>query len=66
MKQMISWKTFTLAVVAVLGLCLVSPVVYAAKGKPNILVIWGEDVGYWNVSAYNQGMMVMGRSLLAI
>ena len=28
----------------------------AAK-KPNILVIFGDDVGYWNVSAYNQGMM---------
>ena len=25
--------------------------------KPNILVIWGDDIGYWNVSAYNQGMM---------
>ncbi|HSF04810.1 MAG TPA: arylsulfatase [Methylomirabilota bacterium] len=25
--------------------------------KPNILVLWGDDVGYWNVSAYNQGMM---------
>jgi arylsulfatase len=25
--------------------------------KPNILIIWGDDVGYWNVSAYNQGMM---------
>jgi len=29
----------------------------AAVKKPNILVIWGDDVGYWNVSAYNQGMM---------
>ena len=29
----------------------------AADKKPNILVIWGDDVGYWNVSAYNQGMM---------
>jgi len=28
----------------------------AAK-PPNILIIWGDDVGYWNVSAYNQGMM---------
>jgi arylsulfatase len=28
-----------------------------AAGKPNILVIWGDDVGYWNLSAYNQGMM---------
>src|SRR5688572_30690081 len=25
--------------------------------KPNILVIWGDDIGWWNVSAYNQGMM---------
>ncbi len=28
-----------------------------AQKKPNILVIWGDDVGYWNISAYNQGMM---------
>jgi arylsulfatase len=24
---------------------------------PNILIIWGDDIGYWNVSANNQGMM---------
>ncbi len=29
----------------------------AQTKKPNILVIWGDDIGYWNVSAYNQGMM---------
>ena len=29
----------------------------AATKKPNILVIWGDDIGYWNISAYNQGMM---------
>jgi arylsulfatase len=29
----------------------------AAADKPNILVIWGDDIGYWNISAYNQGMM---------
>jgi len=28
-----------------------------AQKKPNILVIWGDDVGYWNISAYNLGMM---------
>src|SRR5215472_13828983 len=28
-----------------------------AQQKPNILVIWGDDVGYWNIGAYNQGMM---------
>jgi len=28
-----------------------------ATGKPNILVIFGDDIGYWNISAYNRGMM---------
>jgi arylsulfatase A-like enzyme len=25
--------------------------------KPNILVMWGDDIGMWNVSRYSQGMM---------
>ena len=25
--------------------------------KPNILIIWGDDIGQFNVSAYNMGMM---------
>jgi arylsulfatase len=25
--------------------------------KPNILVIWGDDIGQFNISAYNRGMM---------
>jgi arylsulfatase A-like enzyme len=25
--------------------------------RPNILVLWGDDIGYWNVSAYNLGQM---------
>ena len=29
----------------------------AQEKKPNILVIFGDDVGYWNVSAYSRGMM---------
>jgi arylsulfatase A-like enzyme len=27
------------------------------NGKPNILVIWGDDIGYWNLSCYSRGMM---------
>jgi arylsulfatase A-like enzyme len=27
------------------------------KKKPNILIIWGDDIGYWNISANNRGMM---------
>ncbi len=25
--------------------------------KPNILIIWGDDIGYWNISHYSKGMM---------
>ncbi len=25
--------------------------------RPNILIVLGDDVGYWNISAYNRGMM---------
>jgi arylsulfatase len=33
------------------------PAVAAPSSKPNILIIWGDDIGIFNVSAYNQGMM---------
>ncbi|RKG61513.1 hypothetical protein D7V80_34190 [Corallococcus sp. CA054B] len=29
----------------------------AKKKQPNILVIFGDDTGYWNLSAYNLGVM---------
>ncbi len=25
--------------------------------KPNILILWGDDIGYWNISRYSLGMM---------
>ena len=28
-----------------------------AQSKPNILVIWGDDIGWSNVSKYSHGMM---------
>ncbi|MBT8048725.1 MAG: arylsulfatase [Xanthomonadales bacterium] len=36
---------------------LVSAQAALAADKPNILVIWGDDIGQFNVSAYNMGMM---------
>ena len=27
------------------------------KGKPNILVLWGDDIGWWNISYNNRGQM---------
>ncbi|MGZ9262041.1 MAG: arylsulfatase, partial [Candidatus Binatia bacterium] len=29
----------------------------AAQKKPNVLIIWGDDIGQFNISAYNMGMM---------
>jgi arylsulfatase len=42
----------------VLGLVLgMTATSQAQTKKPNILIIWGDDVGQFNVSAYNMGMM---------
>ena len=30
---------------------------FAARAKPNILVIFGDDIGQTNVSAYSMGLM---------
>ena len=29
----------------------------AKSGKPNILIIWGDDIGWFNISANNNGIM---------
>jgi arylsulfatase A-like enzyme len=29
----------------------------AKTGKPNILIIWGDDIDWFNISAYNHGIM---------
>lgn len=41
-----------------INLCLAK----AAKAgkKPNILVLWGDDIGVHNISAYNHGIMGYG------
>jgi arylsulfatase A-like enzyme len=28
-----------------------------ASKQPNILILWGDDIGYWNISRYSCGMM---------
>jgi arylsulfatase len=38
-------------------LTIAASVADAAADKPNILVIWGDDIGTWNVSHNNRGMM---------
>ena len=40
---------------AVLAILAASPAM--AQKPPNILVMWGDDIGQFNISAYNMGMM---------
>jgi hypothetical protein len=50
-----------------LGLCVITVVLtctavglieaQAQAQKPNILIIWGDDIGVHNISAYNHGIM---------
>jgi len=47
-------NAFKLLLTAVLLLPLQA---FAKTDKPNILIIWGDDIGWFNVSAYNDGMM---------
>ena len=42
---------------SLLILFLFSLVSLMAQDKPNILVIWGDDIGTWNISHNNRGMM---------
>ena len=46
-----------LLLLAIIASLMVQATVSAQSKKPNIVVIWGDDIGYWNASAYNQGMM---------
>ncbi|MEJ2275937.1 MAG: hypothetical protein P8Y01_15425, partial [Woeseiaceae bacterium] len=45
------------ALVYLAGLFLLISGTASAQDKPNILVIWGDDVGMMNISAYHNGMM---------
>jgi hypothetical protein len=41
-----------------LGLAtVVNTVAHAQEKKPNIVILWGDDIGQFNLSAYNMGMM---------
>jgi arylsulfatase A-like enzyme len=45
------------AISAALLITAVTKSAPAQQKKPNILVIFGDDIGLWNVSAYSRGMM---------
>jgi len=39
------------------ALLSVTTAVQSADKKPNIVVLWGDDIGTWNISHNNRGMM---------
>ena len=49
-------RNIWLGLLASLASMMVAPA-SAQQQKPNILIIMGDDIGYWNISAYNRGMM---------
>jgi arylsulfatase A-like enzyme len=53
MKRHVSTAVLAMAVVA----GGVAPLYAQAGKKPNVLVIWGDDIGTWNISHNNHGMM---------
>lgn len=55
-SSMRSWKRFVGAAVALAALGP-APALAQAGARPNILVIMGDDVGWFNIGAYHQGIM---------
>ena len=50
------WMAIVFAASSLLAMAA-SPALAADAGKPNIVVIMGDDIGMWNIGAYHRGMM---------
>jgi arylsulfatase len=50
------WRQASAALLSIL-LVVFASAAPAATDKPNILVIWGDDIGWSNISAYHRGML---------
>lgn len=51
------WLFFTAIILGVGLIVGAVDVASAQQKKPNILVIWGDDIGIWNISNNNRGVM---------
>ncbi|MBE9548517.1 MAG: arylsulfatase [Proteobacteria bacterium] len=47
----------TILILLILSLLGVTTTVSAKTDKPNILIIWGDDIGIFNLSTYNDGIL---------
>jgi arylsulfatase A-like enzyme len=50
-------RACVVALLTVVGFCASAAAPVSAQQKPNILVIWGDDIGQSNISAYTRGMV---------
>ena len=51
---------------AICGVIALAAIASAQTKKPNILVIWGDDIGTWNISHNNRGMILIGNRFPAL
>jgi|SRR5687767_2039124 len=51
------WRALSVSVVALVVVAFAHTESQAQQQKPNILVIMGDDIGWFNPSAYHQGIM---------
>ena len=57
---MLSWKIKSFAIAVLVGMIMglsMAHTAWAQDKKPNILVIMGDDVGWFNIGAYHRGIM---------
>ena len=54
---MFSSRSVLQPIVLLISLCTLVVLPTQAADKPNILVIWGDDIGWSNLSAYHRGML---------
>ena len=52
-----SWQGPSIAILLIAFVLPAAAQVQSDNVKPNILVIWGDDIGTWNISHNNRGMM---------
>jgi arylsulfatase len=48
---------FRIAAMLLAALGIAMPLAGQAQNRPNIVVIFGDDIGYWNLGAYTHGLM---------
>ena len=57
MKERTAMKSLIVYFMVLPGVLFACPSVFAAKDKPNILLIMSNDVGITNISAYGEGLV---------